>query len=227
MKKITNLMKSHPIASSIITSILASMLFLVFLQAPLQYLMVAIPEWLGNMGVTFVNRIYRQAATASPHLLLVKFSALGLGCTLGCLFPFFITSYKTINDDTKEFGKLFMETDASLKQSDIDKAIIQALELSPKSTLERSEQEAKKKKFHIILVSALVFFLIVYIGLYISVPHLLKGNFELAITVIRPYTTEAKINELESEWVQMKTYSDYSDIYQDMEEIVAKRNIDE
>jgi hypothetical protein len=255
MKKVNDWMKNHTVVSNIIISVLASMLFFVFLQSPLQYLMVAIPEWLGDMGVTFVDTMIRQAARASLYSLMVSISIFGFILISVIAILLRMKEYNSkISDLLSEREKLLDKSvlrintiirkiDSILNPNDIDKEndedgeiiqetelILHETELNLNAIKVELEKNSLMEKYiesidNYILLFALSFFIFGFISL--MPPHVIKSNFDTNIAIIRPYTSEATINQLESEWVQMKTYSDYSDINQDIAEIKAKHNIDE
>lgn len=227
MKRIREWMKNHPVVYNLVSNLVACMIFLMFLQSPSQYIMVAIPKWLGKMGVTFVNVFFRQAALASSYsLLFTVFTVVFLSIaflTAGNM----IDIIKKLNGNIKRVNKLSKAIERKVKPSDIDDEVTQTNELNPKDELDKTYQEAKRLKLKAILLFVLLTICTICVFFYMIAPHVLKDTFDRTITMIRPYTSEATINELESEWVQMKTYSDYSEIDHYMEEIRAKNNIDE
>ena len=68
-----------------------------------------------------------------------------------------------------------------------------------------------KSAISVILVIALTYFLVIF---FITTPISLSNKFEQDITKIAPYVEESEIIQLKSDWLCMRSKSDYDDIYE-------------
>lgn len=73
----------------------------------------------------------------------------------------------------------------------------------------KSMNKARKRKLWNNIVIAIMPIYIIFIFIYLYLPTNLKENFDLAITKITPYTDTCTIDMLKSDWVRMRSGSDY------------------
>lgn len=208
--------KQHQFASGIF----ASAVFMVFFEPPLQWLMTATPKWLGRLGLSLVNQVFKQAARSSLYSLVIS---LMLVIIIG------VASYNTfeILQIIKSIKQRLVETEALLnpKKAPLDSVKQPQIEYNHDIALEQLRATDKKLyRFSIRTVVVMVFFY-TWAGIYVIAPHTLKAEFDKTINIIKPYTSAQTINLLESNWVQMQDYSDFEEINAILLDIKSKHNI--
>lgn len=173
---------------------------------------------IGNSIVDTLNNIvYTIAATTSDDFL----SMLIFSGFIGIMTASTITAIqagvstqravhrmeKSISDKSEEELKNFEEQ------------LSRGLALPKKVRIKDTIRSGKRLRVPLIILILLVIFLYIFSFFFVLYPISIKNKFDRDITMIYPYVEEATIHKLESNWVCMRSKSDYDDLYRYIDQI--------
>lgn len=162
-------------------------------------------------GLSITNYIYYSAASISDAVL----TEIVIVLIVGLLFSVAIIVLGKSHKATKKLKNVCNE----LEKQNANVPI--AEEIVVNEDIDDNESEIRFFKSLLKKGNRLNIFFILVIILYFSFliiglvkPAELSQSFERDITMIHPYVDDADIIQLESDWVRMKTKSDYEEIYE-------------
>lgn len=189
-----------------------------------KWLVVIAPSVGNSIFETYSNLICYMAATHSDGFTSMVLVSLVFGALLGTVIieiKIGLTSYKKFYNYEKEISK-------TLKKdfNEVENEIV--LEQEGESDNEYTKTLIKKgKKNSIIVIIIGIIFISLFSTIYISIaePRKLYANFEQDIIKIAPYVEEIEITQLKSDWVCMRSKSDYEEIYVIIDEVKEKHSL--
>jgi hypothetical protein len=180
----------------IITSIIASAVFLYFLEPILRFFGRLVFGFFHSFFSAYLDRLFLKAALGVPP----DPSLFVLGIALGSLVGFFTLSTFALMRMSKDKG----ESDEQLK-----------------SKPRRFKRLRVGSMVSIILLFAVSFH--VYWSMWFQFK--LTTSFSQHMRCVAPYVSEQQEKVLQSRWAQMKNQKDYEDIYSDLKNIAATNKI--
>lgn len=200
-----------------------------------------IRHFLGNMGngliISIFDYFYYCCANSSPTTFVNRFSYSAFifaslsffSAAKVLLFPY--KGKQATDDFTLKYNKLEEKSAILIQQikQKVDYSLIkkQMIDLENEyMDLENKKlrKEKRDRTISIVILIILMFFFIYEIG-YTYVPSVYKENFDRTITKIRPYIEDRQVNQLNSDWVSMKTQQDYLILKEKISEIEEKYNL--
>lgn len=179
------------------------------------WLFAIMPTVGSSLFETFSNIVYSLAATYSDSILFVILLLAGSGLLMGSIAKSIVDSLKlyrkTITIE-KESQKLSPEKIQEINEKYFTGSKEKQSQ-SEKETLQDFIKKGKKiGKTAICTVIAIVLTYLVFV-FFISMPMSLSCKFEQDIIKITPYVEEQDVKKLESDWVCMRSKTDYDNIY--------------
>lgn len=173
---------------------------------------------------TFSNIIYSLAATYTDNfpLRLIIFSGLGLLVgTTGSTIKKGINVYKSVLCLEKKTKDLPTERLNKITEDALLKQKAEKKSEKPES-IPMLIQEGKQIGKNSILLVVLIVFMYLLIISFVTTPMSLHNKFEQDLVKIAPYVEEDEITQLKSDWVCMRSKSEYDVIYSTIDK--AKEN---
>lgn len=210
MGKIQKLWNNHKrelivgIIVSIITSILWNIITWFVRESP-------------KMGVTLLeslrNIFYRSAAIHTESSVSEALWGLLIGFMVGII----IVSAHYIKQKVKK----------AIKKIEGDNKGNEKSEDNKENTITEKEKLKKIRKTNISLTFKLILIIVLLIITVSSVmiPTEIYKSFNRDMTMISPYVDNQEILLLKSKWVMMKSYDDYKEIYNIIDEIKEENNL--
>lgn len=195
MKKISELWKKHK--SEIIVGVIVTFIC---------NIISSVKNWIVNespkIGVTFLesvlNAIYCAAATYTADTAFKSLLTMIIGLLLGFMAVITISS---ITKENKIVGFL---------SKNISKV---------KTADKKSSRETLRFKIGVIFAFIIYAVMLLFGCLVITTPSTIYNKFERDLTMIAPYVENQQILELKSDWVLMKSWEDYQEIYEIIDEV--------
>lgn len=189
---------------------------------------IAVLPAIGTTAVeTILNVLYSLAATHTDNLLLNILLAGGLSALAG-------TVAKPVTDGIKLYTKTIRleKKSRNFTKTELEEINNKILgEMKNEKTKPKQESfmemlvKSKKIGKSAIWVAVLVLFMYFFIFFFISKPMNLYNKFEQDMVKIAPYVEEAEIKQLKSDWVCMRSKSDYDAIYVVIDEVKAEYSL--
>lgn len=195
MKKISELWKKHK--SEIIVGVIVTFIC---------NIISGVKNWIVNespkIGVTFLesvlNAIYCAAATYTADTAFKSLLTMIIGLLLGVMAVITISS---ITKENKIVGFL---------SKNISKV---------KTADKKSSRETLRFKIGMIVSYFAYAIFLLFVCLAVATPSAIYNEFDRDLTMIAPYVENQQILELKSEWVSMKGWEDYQEIYEIIDEV--------
>jgi len=172
------------------------------------------------------NVMYTLAATHSDNMLLGILLLGGLGAMVGSMAKNIIEGlklYKSVKEIEKRSKNLSEDEIKKLNEEVVQKPLLEE-EQKPESVKDVVSKGKKIGRSTIMIVITIIFAYL-FISFCITTPMSLSNEFKQDIVKITPYTEEKQIQQLESDWVCMRSKSDYDDIYEFIDEIKREHSL--
>lgn len=190
------------------------------------WFMSATPKIGSSVLDTIQNTIYTLAATQTSGSFILVIICVSFGVLFGSIAPplkesisGFITALR-IEKDLKTFSDKDIE--------ELNKYIQTKSDEKPSRPPETVNDTLKKHKHSgfqaIILILLMIVFYIVLI-LFVFMPMTIRDKFDQDITIIYPYVGEQQVLQLKSDWVQMRSKTDYASIYEYIDTAKEENNL--
>jgi len=192
-----------------------------------------------NIFMFFINLFYRVASTSTlanmvTMLLIIVFSYLFFRPSVNELTQIsedkrtLISTKKQLINVIEKCSDIPSKTYAENDNPNVDENIASFEEKirTIGDEIEKSEQALKIKKkvtFAVLLINTLWF---LFLLVYTILPLGLRESFNNSVDKIAPYTDSQTVEELRSDWVRMRSRSDYNIIKDQIEQIIKDNNLD-
>lgn len=191
------------------------------------WLMTVAPSVGASIFVTFSNIIYSSAATYTDNFLLrlIIFSGLGMlaGTTVSTIKKG-INIYKSVLRLEKRVKGLPKERLNKITEEALSEEKTEKKSEKPESIpmlIQNGKQIGKSSILLIILIVLMYFFII----FFVTTPMSLHNKFEQDLVKIAPYVEEVEITQLKSDWVCMRSKSEYDIIYSVIDKVKEKYSL--
>ena len=169
---------------------------------------------------TIVNFVYSLAATQNDSFLLRLIFSASIGILLGL-------SLNPIINGIKLYAKVqqFEKKSTTRSTEELEEIFTYS---SKKGTHKKGDAEdpvtqivQKGKKIGTAAISLIITFVILYlfVTLLVIVPVTLHDDFEQDLVKIAPYVEESEVLRLKSDWVCMRSKTEYDEIYRIINDI--------
>lgn len=213
----------------LVVGVVVSLVTAFILQAG-NWFVVTAPKMGNSLFGTIKNIVYACAATQSNLniLSIIISSAFGaLICYMLIPTVKLIELYreeKKIQKAAKLLGKI-RPNDVNLSEKDqldlFDKVTKNVL----KKQKPKKEETSKTARRGIVLAILIMVILAFFTELFLLFPLDLVDKFEHDITAITPYVEEPMVQQLESDWVCMRSENEYKEIYRVINEIKQEHDL--
>lgn len=173
------------------------------------------------------NMLYFLAATYTDNFVLRLF----IFCVLGVLTGTIIQPVKDGIKIYKSALALEKRSKVSSTETQNDKAEIDMREVKAREKREASSRipqlikDGKQVGKSTILLIISVVFTYVFVVFCLLTPMRLHNEFEQDLLKIAPYIEESEITRLKSDWVYMRSKSEYDAIYTTIDEVKADHSL--
>lgn len=213
----------------LIVGIVVSLVTALVMQAG-NWLITTAPAMGNSLLDTVQNLVCTSAATISNLHIFSIIISLVVGTIISlCLIPIvkLIIFYYREEKNTKKLKKL-LESSSSADMAFKEQVMNELSQLSIDSLVKKNPTDRKKQKnMGLILGFSFCFFvlLIIYIELFLVLPLNMVDSFQRDILAITPYSDTHTIQQLESDWVCMRSENEYDKIYEVIDEIKQTHNL--
>lgn len=185
------------------------------------------------MGNSFLgtvkNWIFSCAATQSSLNIFAVIILWGLGLFIGVSLTSildFISLFKKQKKLKKALEALCSNNNEPERHDGLkaDKILNELSKIKDKDTTDIEKDVTKAGKLVAVLVIWTALF-VGYILLFVYLPLNMLDTFQRNITEITPYSDEATIHQLESDWVCMRSENEYKEIYKVINKIKQEHDL--
>ncbi len=238
MIQLKKIIKDKNDRRSLLIGVISSVLGTIIISI-LQYIYKNARETGKGLFLTIINMPYKIASVASPGMLILILLWVILVILLGIGLIFLARSIrvaikihvlksrlKKVKDKKSDLhGKDDNQDSGSAKNDDntVDKMESEVDKLESDIDDISKASNSIMRNCILLAIATLMSFLLCYY--WIIIPFASREQFELDISLIKPYTTEENVGKLQSEWVRMKTKSDYDKIYEIINEIKEREGL--
>ena len=211
--------KDKEIRKGIISSIIASLIFLIFFQPILGFIWEVVTKISMRTYSGYMDNIYKNAALGQRNWL-------GYLTLLFFLLVVFTLIMTRLLRFRKMLSRLYedVKLDSFENQEDKEKYLEDKWERINKRITPIVKHHKKIKVFLFLYqICILLFFCDTIFKAYADLQ--LNTSFNQRLTVIAPYIEAQKEEELKSKWASMKTRKDYENINLNMENIAKSANV--
>lgn len=167
---------------------------------------------IGNSIIdTLNNTVYTVAATTTDDFLSKLIFAGFIGILTGSAAASIRAGISTQRAVHRMEKSISDKSEEELKE--IEEQLSRELALPEKVRIKDTIRSGKQLKAPLIILILLIILLYIFSFFFVFYPSSIKGKFKRDITMIYPYVEEATIHKLESNWVCMRSKSDYDDLY--------------
>lgn len=167
---------------------------------------------IGNSIIdTLSNTAYTIAATTADDFLSTLILAGFVGILTGSGVSSILAGISTQRAVHRMEKDISDKSEEELKE--LEAQLSKELALPEQVRIKDTIRSGKKLKAPLIILILLIIFLHIFLFFFVLYPSSIKNKFDRDITMIYPYVEEATIHKLRSNWVCMRSKSDYDDLY--------------
>ena len=176
----------------------------------------------------FLGFFYSNLANMSDSSLLSLLLYVALAFYIVFLMNTVLKGFSTSNERI-QIGKEIKSAVDSVEKGEAVNKDKKELEKKTLGQIKEEAEEAIKdgRKMRKIAIASFIFvvlYLFFIVTTYIA-PNLLWESYKRDVTKIKPYVEQQEIEQIESDWVCMKTKEDYDAIYKIIDDVKEKHNL--
>ncbi len=217
--------KDPTFRKSIIASIIASLIFVIFLNPILSLIWDAVLFFGTNLYNGLIDRTYSNAALGQRNwysfILLISLGILGHG-----MFTTMLIRFRKLRKKNKILGELeLLENKENIKPEDLASVENQVLKMEGADNQFVKFMESKTIAVFLVAFYVLASLVVLQLltGAYVDLQ--INTSYKQRSTVLAPFMTDQEEEQLNAKWAGMETRTDYLSIIKSMDSIAQKNNV--